>query len=1047
MYFGNMGGILEFDGSYWRNIAPGVSMLTMIKDKHGRIFGAGINEAGYLDYKENGKTIFVSIIDNEKGEDKFLGNFYDIIEYGDTLYFFSIRGYVLKHFKSTTIILQFPNKFFNASIIENKIFVNTDLGLGIFNGVSILEIPGGDKFANTRLRHFYQMNADSLIAITRTDGLYSLVQGEIARYKNRANDFLIENQVYKATSFSDSILAFGTVGSGVLITDIRGNPLHHINRSGGLQSNDHCAIFFDNRKNVWSGLEYGISCIYNNSPFTQINEQWKLINATVYNILIHNKYFFAGTAQGVYYMKWDQSNELEKNFFDLVPETRGRKVWVLNVFDGDLISTSSNVGTFRLNNFRAELISQNVAKELVSARAGVLVGPIEHGGLGVFEKINGHWRFKKQFNEYPNLKQVVVDKEGNLWANDNDHRVIRLTFNKTFDSITEEKVFDTIPGIASFKGLSVFKLENQVMLGTANGTFGLKGNRFTPCSGLNSATGETFHIQGVRVDTRDCQWIMGLKDGFEVVGKVIITNDSIYKVNLHDVPLKRISDYFIFCFYPVDDENIFFGSSEKVIHFNSKACGACFDSYTILIRSVEAIKPADSLIFGGAFIQNGRLTNYQPANSKPILGFNNNAIRLRYSAIFYEESEKTQYQIKLEDFDYDWSEWTSKTEKEYSYLKEGEYRFCVRAKNVFGIISPIAYYSFKILPPWYRTVYAYTTYVVLFILLVLVIVRISIRRVNMEKERLEKIVAERTAKVVEQKEEIQAQNEALNQQKEEMLAQSEVLMEQNVKILKQNEEITSSIQYASTIQMALLTSKEIIDQIFPENFILYKPLNIVSGDFYWVKELSNIIVIAVADCTGHGVPGAFMSMLGIAFLNEIVRKREVTQASEVLNEMRKEIKLSLGQTGIEDLSRDGMELGLVVIYKDEGIMEFSGANIPLYLFREEKGKIQLTEYKPDNMPLGVYLYERETFTNQRIEIRPNDTLYMFSDGFTDQVGGPENKKFSRKKLVQLLASFQHISMGEQMVLLKSTFHEWAGHRAQIDDILVAGFRIGHEFPK
>ncbi len=1041
MYFGNMGGILEFDGIHWRNIAPNVSILSMTKDEKGTIYCAGINDVGYLGYSENGETIFLSIIDDQTRSDRFLGNFYDIIVKSDTVFFFSIRGYIVKYLNGKTSITQIPNRIINLIRIGTDILISTDVGLSKFSWDSIEGIPNGDYLKDHRLRLSFEMN-DTLFAVTRTGGFFFLDNGKLNALQNPSNQFIIQNQVYTATTIRDSIIAFGTVSNGVLVTDIRGNPLQHINRMGGLQSNDHCAVFFDNRLNLWSGLEYGISCSFISSPFSQINEQWGLINATVYNLLICKGFLLVGTAQGVYYINLQENNNLDNQKFSLIKETQGRKVWVLNIFDDDLISTSSNVGTFHIKNFKGELISKQVARELVSPRKGFLLGSIEHGGLGVFEKKNGSWIYKKEFSQYPNLKSLTIDNEGNLWGNDNNERVICLSFDNNFNAVIQEHRFDSIPDLISFKNITTFKLFDQIMIGTSKGTYKYQDGVFVVNHDFNKATGENFHAQSVKTDSQGFPWLMGLSNGFEVIGRVIGNDKILERVELYDIPLRKLSDYNIFSFLPIDNSRIYFGSSEKVILFNPQQSNYCLDNFSVLIRSVEVTKPKDSLLFGGAFIESGKPVNRQTNANTPNIKFINNAIRIKYSGIFYEESEKTKYQIKLDGYEKEWSDWSTRTEKEYSYLKEGNYRFCVRASNIFGIISSEAYYSFTILPPWYRTTYAFFMYVILFGFLVFLAVKLSIRRIHAEKVWLEKVVAERTAKVIEQKEEILVQNESLNQQKEEILAQSEVLMEQNERILKQNQEITSSIQYASTIQMALLTSKETIDQLFPENLIVYKPLNIVSGDFYWLKKLNDVIVIAVADCTGHGVPGAFMSMLGIAFLNEIVRKREVCKASEVLNEMRREVKLSLGQTGNEGLSRDGMELGLAVIYENEGVLEYSGANIPLLLFRNENGQTKLEEFKPDSMPIGVYFKEKDSFTNHRIKLMPNDRIYMFSDGYADQIGEKDNKRFSKKRLVNFLFENQSLSMLEQKVKLEEMLENWAGNKTQIDDILIAGFNVG-----
>ena len=207
-------------------------------------------------------------------------------------------------------------------------------------------------------------------------------------------------------------------------------------------------------------------------------------------------------------------------------------------------------------------------------------------------------------------------------------------------------------------------------------------------------------------------------------------------------------------------------------------------------------------------------------------------------------------------------------------------------------------------------------------------------------------------------------------------------------INQKNQEITDSINYASRIQGALLPQKSEMDEYLPEYFILFLPRDIVSGDFYWSSRIGDKIIFTAADCTGHGVPGAFMSMLGVAFLDEIVNKRRVTQAGLILDELRKEVISALKQTGAHDGTRDGIDMGLCVYDPGTQKLQFSGAYNPMYLLR----KGELTEYRGDRMPIGFIDKEGQPFANQVFEIQPGDIVYLFSDGYADQFGGEKGKK-------------------------------------------------------
>jgi serine phosphatase RsbU (regulator of sigma subunit)/Tfp pilus assembly protein PilF len=270
-----------------------------------------------------------------------------------------------------------------------------------------------------------------------------------------------------------------------------------------------------------------------------------------------------------------------------------------------------------------------------------------------------------------------------------------------------------------------------------------------------------------------------------------------------------------------------------------------------------------------------------------------------------------------------------------------------------------------------------------------------------------------------------------------------LLEEQNIEIkhqrdqiFQQKQEITDSIHYASRIQNALLPPEKLLGKL-SDHFILYKPRDIVSGDYYWMTQKDGKTVILAADCTGHGVPGAFMSMLGISFMNEIVNKSDMTQPNEILNKLRDNVVNSLHQTGEEGEAQDGMDLALCVINNDKSKLQYSGAYNPLFLIRDD----ELIEYKPDKMPIGIYKEKQDSFTNHEIDIREEDALYMFSDGYVDQFGGPGAKKFMAKRFKELLLSIYKKPMTEQKNILDTTLEEWKGGIDQIDDILVMGIRI------
>ncbi len=274
------------------------------------------------------------------------------------------------------------------------------------------------------------------------------------------------------------------------------------------------------------------------------------------------------------------------------------------------------------------------------------------------------------------------------------------------------------------------------------------------------------------------------------------------------------------------------------------------------------------------------------------------------------------------------------------------------------------------------------------------------------------------------------QNQKINQNKK--------LIEKAHSILEnKNKDITESIIYAQRIQEAILPLNEELEKKFPDSFILYKPRDIVSGDFYWFSKVENLNFFAVADCTGHGVPGAFMSMIGNDILNQVVNDENVSNPAEILTQMDKKISGALSKSKSNPNTKDGMDMGLISVDDNDNILHFSGANRPLFLLR----KTEIFEFKSINKTVGIQMEKEVPFELHTIPLEKGDCIYLFTDGFADQFGGPKNKKFLTKRFKEMLLSFAHLSMKDQKIRIEEVFENWRGKQKQIDDICLFGFKV------
>ncbi len=309
---------------------------------------------------------------------------------------------------------------------------------------------------------------------------------------------------------------------------------------------------------------------------------------------------------------------------------------------------------------------------------------------------------------------------------------------------------------------------------------------------------------------------------------------------------------------------------------------------------------------------------------------------------------------------------------------------------------------------------------------------------NLSKKLIE--VEELSAKNIEQEKEKQkilaSQNEMLEVQVKDRTSEIE---EQKKLIEEKNKDITDSINYAKRIQDAILPEQTSLTSIFSESFVLFKPKDIVSGDFYWFTEYGNKKIIAAADCTGHGVPGALMSMIGSNILNKIILDEGITQPNLILNRLNEEVRTALKQRENTSETRDGMDISIITITDNE--LQYAGAHRPLFIINNSQKGNELKEIKANKFSIGGIQEEKRVFTNHILTLQKNDALYLSSDGYADQFGGESGKKLMTKNFKELLLKIQNDSMKKQKQFLNDSIEGWKGSREQVDDILVIGIKF------
>ncbi len=392
------------------------------------------------------------------------------------------------------------------------------------------------------------------------------------------------------------------------------------------------------------------------------------------------------------------------------------------------------------------------------------------------------------------------------------------------------------------------------------------------------------------------------------------------------------------------------------------------------------------------------------------LSFTDNNLRFFFSGINHKYPEQVRYKWQLVGHEADFTPYSEENKVSYTNLSPGDYTFVLVACNSNNICSDPIEYSFSISPPFWKTWWFYTLLTVAIVVGAYLYVKQREQRLLEEKQILESTVEERTRELREQKEIVE----------------------------HQNQHITESIEYASNIQKAILPSEEEMTSAFRDHFVFYRPKETVGGDFYWAYHNNGVSWAAAVDCTGHGVSGAFMSMIGSDLLNQIIIEKKITDPATVLEEMDKGIKLAFAQSAKEFESDQGMDVTLIRLDRKKNQLQFAGAQRPLFVFIDG----MLTEIEGDRYSISCADETLKEFTTHTIDYADDAVAYLFSDGITDQFGGPKGKKFMVRRVREFLTANHAADMREQHAALIKTFDDWKGEENnQLDDVMLMGIRL------
>lgn len=1014
MYFGNDEGILEYDGIRWKlyYVKNETSVKSLGKDSNGRIYVGAIDELGYLEPNSLGKLEYVSLVNQLDTNLRSFNEVWKIHVTSDGVYFQTFK-YIFKWDGKKFIHWEADKIPFHTSFkLNDKVFVNQrGIGLSFFKNDKLIKVKNDELFHKTAIFAIIPKDTNEYFVVTRSNGFFNAkfsndfktidITPVKVNKKNQLNDFTLFN----AVKINNNTFSIGTWGSGLLIYQ-NGKIVQLITRKTGINNEVILSQYLDKDNNLWLGLSEGITKIEINSPLTKFDEQLG-IEGTIRAITRFNNKIYLATEKGLLYLpnEWSRSNKIyEQNKFvklgkfqggcwDVYNYTNGNESFLLVAVDDGILQVDKNNSIKRIFNGAPNMICKSHVDPNILFIA-------TQNGLASLTRKNNKWIFKDKYEGITEqVFNLTEDDKGNLWLGTEHQGILKVgnLYSNSKLNITRFNINNGLPPNSPFY---IAYYNKKILVGCDPNIYTLNESEdsfiiadFMPYPLINNK----LLISRLKPDKNGNLWVSSF---FKAKRKVdigfISTKDSNY--SWIDIPFNTISKGDIHAFHFDDDGIVWFGGSKGLYRYDPTVKKDYKKDFSALVRMNYS---KDTIFFGSYFDENGFVTTIQPKVLKPLLKYKFNDLNFEFSAQNTEIEHPVLFSYFMEGYDEDWSEWSNKSEVRYTNLFEGKYVFRVKAKNIYGQESHEASYEFQIRPPWYRTWLAYISYVLLLIILVYIIVK-------QYTKYLRGVIKLKTKEIRRQKEIVE----------------------------HKNEEIMDSIKYAQRIQKALLPPAEILDESNNDHFILFKPRDIVSGDFYWFRNIGDFAVVVAADCTGHGVPGAFVSMLGMAFLNEISVEINEVQANDILNRLRALVIKSLRQTGKEGESKDGMDIALYVIDRKNMKLQFAGANNPLILIRNG----EIIQVKGDRMPIGYHLV-MDDFKNNELEIEKGDMLYTFSDGYQDQFGGDDGSKFKIKKLKQLMVEIYEKPTEEQHKIFDDTIENWKGTEEQIDDILLIGVRI------
>lgn len=999
IWLGTGRGLCYFDGFEYHMAYESDTLETLFpvashETKAGRIY-FGFND-GTIHYTENRQLLQIPGIQ--------AGRISEIVESPDSLI------YVIT--QNNGIFVVNPENPEETVLLENPVndllycaaFTGGDrLMLGTQNGLALCAYSEGELTLTATAEGLEYVKVQDILQgidptkffiATEDMGLFSasVNNNAVSLQRISGEDIFTRSNVQSLMISSDMSLWISTYGNGLIKAEIDSmsamlRDYEILDANSGLISNDIRVSYEDSWGNIWIGhYGSGVSVLKSEAyKFYRPGE-----GAVENNIIFVGEYrdlVFAGTATGYYLFDVNKGQTL--SYTDLSHVAGGAEITDYYIYsDGSILIGTGGQGVFRRNSrgssqllFRSGNNMENYIEDILDESGYVWLGT--RGGVIRINKQTGQISRFTTSEKLPhnNINQVVAVGDGSVAVATESNRLYRIVPGEGV-SEGEALIFGGARNV--FQSFTVEE-EDKIWGATQrSGVYCFESGTVWNISSRNGLFSD--HCYSILCDSRNNIWV-GHRRGF-----------SVYMQQFDE--MKTFVD--IFGTGADCNENALYETSDGYVLLGTTEGFMVYDP----AKERLSQKPPETNILSVTI--NDSIMPLREVYNLPYSS--RHLVKIDFVGLNYSDPGKVYYSYSMENYDTEWCDPTYSRTVSYR-LGAGSYRFNVLAYNSEGLTdNQVESFVINVRKPFWQTWWFISASVLLVVVTVVIIIKVRERAQARVKKFLEEELAQRTEEVVEQKEEIEYKNR----------------------------EITDSINYAQRIQASLLPPVKRLNDNFKGSFVFYRPRDIVSGDFYWFDTIkgSNRMMIVCADSTGHGVPGAFMSMIGSALLQEIVNRKEITRPSEILRALDREITTTLNQE-VDDTSNDGMDMVVCEYNPDTRLLRFSSALRPVILVMDGE---QYYIRGNKNSVGGEYM-EEKYFDDQEYYLKDNDSVYLFSDGYPDQFGGEDGKKLKIARLKRLIENIKDLGMDEQYVKVSKYFDEWKGNYPQVDDVLLMAFKI------